>query len=555
MNKKRLPIGISDFKEMITEECYFIDKSLMIKDVVEGAKIILYPRPRRFGKTLNLSMLRYFYDNSEDNRVLFNGLKVEKEESVMKKQGKHPVIYITFKDVKANDYNAAMYLIKELILEEYKKHRYLLKSDILMPEDKVYYNLILGRESKNEVFMPSLKNLSEYLSKYHKANPVILIDEYDMPLQGAFTYRYYEEMVMFFRNLLSGCLKDNIYLEKAVLTGILRVAKESIFSGLNNLRVASLISEKSADKFGFLEKDVEETARYYEIEDKLDEIKSWYNGYNFGGVNIYNPWSILNYVDEKKLRPYWVNTSGNELIKDLLGKSDDSVKKSLNDLIEGIPVRKRVEDNIVYNDIDREEDVLWSFLLMSGYLRYDNLEKIGDFYYADLSIPNEEVKYLYRGEIISRWFAAKNTKHGLEKVLKSLTDGDLEEFVDMFTDFSESCFSYFDVTGEESEKFYHAFVLGMVVTLRDSYEIKSNRESGYGRYDVMLIPKDRGKRGIIFEFKRVNKKRETAETAMANAKKQVIEKNYEAELREAGVVKIVRIAAVFEGKSVEVEVF
>lgn len=553
---KRLPIGISDFRNLILENCYFVDKSLLIKDVVEGSKIILYPRPRRFGKTLNLSMLRYFYDNSQDNRALFNELNIEKEDDIMKKQGNHPVIYITFKDVKEMKLENCMEQIKTLIAGLYIDHNYLLKSINLEKEEVEIFEKIKGRKAGITEFQNSLKNLSKYLFQYHGVNPVILIDEYDMPLHGAFVYGYYDEMVLFIRNLLSGCLKDNTFLEKAVLTGILRVAKESIFSGLNNLDVNSLIYENSGDKFGFLEDEVIAMMKDYDEEDRIKEVKGWYNGYNFGGYTIYNPWSILSYVNKKMLMPYWVNTSGNEMIKDLLGKADESVKKDLNLLIEGKSVRKPVEDNIVYKDIDRNEDVLWSFLLMSGYLRYDNLEKVGDDYFADLNIPNDEVRYLYRGEIISRWFTTKNTKHGLEKVLKSLTEGDLKEFRYMFLDFSVSCFSYFDVSGEESEKFYHAFVLGMVVSLRDSYDIKSNRESGYGRYDVMMIPKDKSKRGIIFEFKKINKiEKETIETALDNAKKQVIEKNYEAELRSAGVENIVRIAAVFEGKNIEVEVF
>lgn len=552
---KRLPIGISDFRNLIIEECYFVDKSLLIKDVVDGSKIILYPRPRRFGKTLNLSMLRYFYDNSQDNRVLFKGLNIEKEDDIIKKQGKYPVVYITFKDVKEMTLENCMEQIKSLIAKVYIDNEYLLKNDSLNKQEKITFEEIMSKKASVVEFQNSFKNLSEYLSRYHGINPVILIDEYDIPLHGAFVYGYYDEMVLFIRNLLSGCLKDNTYLEKAVLTGILRVAKESIFSGLNNLDVNSLIYEMSGDKFGFLEEEVVEMMKDYDEEDRIKEVKDWYNGYNFGGYTIYNPWSILSYVNKKMLMPYWVNTSGNEMIKDLLARADEVVKKDMNLLIEGHCLRKKVDDNIVYKDIDRNEDVLWSFLLMSGYLRYDNLEKIGDHYFADLNIPNDEVRYLYRGEIISRWFTVKNTKHGLESVLKSLTEGDLTEFIDIFIDFVESCLSYFDVSAKESEKFYHAFVLGMVVSLKDVYEIKSNRESGYGRYDVMMIPADRNKRGIIFEFKKVNKRRENMTTAIENAKKQVIEKNYEKELRAAGVSDVVRIAAVFEGKNVEVEVF
>lgn len=552
---KKIPIGLSDFKEIIESKYFFIDKSLLIKDIDEGSKIILYPRPRRFGKTLNLSMLKYFYDIKENNRELFNGLNIEKEET-MKKQGKYPVIFITFKDVKALNKDTAMYLIKEIIAEEYNKHTYLLNSEVLTEKDKEYYKQILDTKNNEDVYMYSLKNLSEYLTRYYEEKTVILIDEYDMPLHSSYAYGYYEEMVMFIRNLLSGALKDNVNIEKAVLTGILRVAKESIFSGLNNLDVNSLIHKNSGDKFGFLEKEVEEIMKNYKIEEKINEVKNWYNGYNFGGFTIYNPWSILNYIDERKLRPYWVNTSGNELIKDLLGKADEYVKQDLNELIEGKSIRKKVEDNIVYSDIEKSEEVLWSFLLMSGYLRYDDYEKDGDFYYAKLRVPNEEVMYLYRADIISKWFSTKHTKYNLERVLKSLAKGNINEFRKLFIEFGMSCFSYFDVSGEEPEKFYHAFVLGMIVGLKEEYTIKSNRESGLGRYDIMLIPKNKKERGIIFEFKKVNKyAKETMEKAIESAKKQIIEKQYESEMKELEIENIIKIAVVFEGKNIEMEIF
>ena len=552
---KKIPIGLSDFKEIIESKYFFIDKSLLIKDIDEGSKIILYPRPRRFGKTLNLSMLKYFYDIKENNRELFNGLNIEKEET-MKKQGKYPVIFITFKDVKALNINNCMLKLKDEIRRMFNEHIYLLESDVLNESEKVMFNSILNGNADISKYENSLKNLSEYLTRYYEEKTVILIDEYDMPLHSSYAYGYYEEMVMFIRNLLSGALKDNVNIEKAVLTGILRVAKESIFSGLNNLDVNSLIHKNSGDKFGFLEKEVEEIMKNYKIEEKINEVKNWYNGYNFGGFTIYNPWSILNYIDERKLRPYWVNTSGNELIKDLLGKADEYVKQDLNELIEGKSIRKKVEDNIVYSDIEKSEEVLWSFLLMSGYLRYDDYEKDGDFYYAKLRVPNEEVMYLYRADIISKWFSTKHTKYNLERVLKSLAKGNINEFRKLFIEFGMSCFSYFDVSGEEPEKFYHAFVLGMIVGLKEEYTIKSNRESGLGRYDIMLIPKNKKERGIIFEFKKVNKyAKETMEKAIESAKKQIIEKQYESEMKELEIENIIKIAVVFEGKNIEMEIF
>ena len=552
---KRLPIGLSDFKTMIEENRYFIDKTLLIKEAAEGSEIILYPRPRRFGKTLNLSMIKYFYDIRENNRHLFNGLKIEEEESVMKKQGKHPVIYITFKDIKALNYNDCMLKIKEEIRRLYNEHIYLLKSEKLNENEKEFYNSILNETANVSKYENSFKNLIEYLYRYYESKVVLLIDEYDMTIQGAYSYGYYDELILFIKNLLSGGLKDNIYLEKAVLTGILRVAKESIFSGLNNIRVASIISEYSADKFGFTEEEVVDLMKYYGEEDNIEEVKSWYNGYNFGGNTIYNPWSILNYADEKILMPYWVNTSGNDMIRELFAHGNSDVKKDLEKLIAGESLNKRVDDNIVYGEIN-EENTLWSFLLMSGYLKYENLKVVNRIAYADLRIPNEEVIYLYENQIIENWFQKSRAKHGLERVLKNLTSGDIDEFRYMFMEFSMSSFSYFDVSGEEPESFYHAFVLGMMVGLRDEYIIKSNKESGMGRYDILLIPRDKSRRGIIFEFKKVNKfEKESMETAMEKAKKQIIDRKYESELKETGIKEIVRLAAVFEGKNVEIESF
>jgi len=554
---QKIPIGISDFRKLISENCYFVDKSLLIKDVENSGDIVLYPRPRRFGKTLNLSMLRYFYDNSADNSHLFNGLAITQEKEVMQKQGKHPVIFISFKDVKSSNYEHCMNAIYDLIIRLFNENHYILDNNFMTEVDRKYFERILSKTGSLSDYENSLKNLAEYLSKYHQSNPVILIDEYDMPIQASYAYNYYSQMIEFIRNLLSGCLKDNVYLEKAVLTGILRVAKESIFSGLNNLKVLSMLARISADKFGFTESEVGQCLADFELSCRFDEVKKWYDGYNFGrNVEIYNPWSILNFIDENEFKPYWVNTSGNELIKTLLQKSGDIVKQDLETLIADNSIAKTIEDNIVYADVDTSEEALWSFLLMSGYLRFDNLVFDENGYRADLRIPNKEVRYLFKNEIIRKWFSSISTHRNLTVILDNLIRGDLEIFKYSFIEFCQSSFSYFDVGGDEPEKFYHAFVLGLIVSLRDQYIIKSNRESGYGKYDVMLIPKNANGRGIIFEFKKVNKfKNEDIEAGLEAAKQQIISKKYADELKASGVTDIVNIAAVFDKKAVDVEVW
>jgi len=556
MIHKKLPIGVSDFKEIITRSYYFVDKSLLIKEVVDGAKVLLYPRPRRFGKTLNLSMLKYFYDNSADNASLFDDLLISKDPEVMAYQGKFPVIFLTFKDIKSNNLAHCMDSLFDLIAKLFQEHYHILKNDFMGDFDINFYNRILSKTGSLSDYENSLKYLSEYLYKYHKVNPVILIDEYDMPIQSAYINNYYEDLIIFIRNLLSGCLKDNVYLEKAVLTGILRVAKESIFSGLNNLKVCSMISKFSADKFGFTEEEVAQFLTAFDLAEKLPKVKEWYDGYNYSGIEIYNPWSILNYISEQEIRPYWVNTSGNELIKTLLLKASDLVKQDMEILVNEGCVKKQVEDNIVYADIDQNDDSLWNFLLMSGYLRYDNFVQEEEVWYADLKIPNREVKYLFESEVIKKWFSNMRGSLRLDSVLTNLTEGDLKLFKKMFIQFCQSSFSYFDVSGQESEKFYHAFVLGMIVSLRDQYTIKSNRESGYGRYDIMMIPKALNKRGIIFEFKKVDTfENEDFDTALLDAKKQINEKQYVEELRTLGVKNIACIAAVFDKKEVRVDIF
>jgi hypothetical protein len=557
MTEKNLPLGDSDFCRVITDNKYFIDKSMFIKDVVEGATVQLYPRPRRFGKTLNLSMLRYFYNKNGDNSSLFKDLLIAKEEKIMQKQGKHPVVFLTLKDVKYDTFERCMEDIYGVIIGAFKEHKQILQSDCVDELEINYFTKILTKTATFTDYANSLKYLSEYLSKFHKINPVILIDEYDTPIQAAYHYGYYEDLIIFMRNFLSGALKDNVFLEKAVLTGILRVSKESLFSGLNNILVCSILENESADKFGFTEAEVEKLVADFNNCVSVSEIKNWYDGYNFAGHEIYNPWSIIHCIYRKKLSNYWANTSDNGLIKELCQKSPETVKNDLEILIEYGSIKKPINDNIIFAEIENE-DVLWSFMLMCGYLRYDNLAEDEDdlTITADLSIPNKEIMSIFVRDVIKNWFKRPESTTELEHLANELACGDLENFKKAFIDFCTSSFSYHDVGGNEPEKFYHGFVLGLLVCLKDKYRITSNREAGLGRYDLMLEPNDKSMRGIIFEFKTVDTaQRQTFASVIEKAKKQIIEKKYTQELHTRGVKEVVHIIAVFKGKEVIIESF
>jgi hypothetical protein len=549
---KKIPIGISDFKRIIEDEYYYVDRSLFIKEIIDdGSTVLLIPRPRRFGKTLNMTMLKYFYEKStEDTKYLFNSLRVAGHKDIMEHHGKYPVIYITFKDIKDSNYEKCYEKIKELISQEYSKNKYLL--GCLEEEDRIYYNDIIFKRASEAEYETSLKNLSNFLYKYEGKRVVILIDEYDVPIQSGYLNDYYDNVIEFMRNFLSAALKDNEYIEKAVMTGILRIAKESIFSGLNNIEVYSILKESYSDSFGFLEADVEQILKYYNITAEIDEVKGWYNGYAFGDNVIYNPWSILNYAknSEEGLRPYWVNTSSNDLVRNVLTKGGEGVKKELEALIEDKELEKFINEDVVMNDINRSTENLWSFLLFSGYLKASNKELRRGRSYCSLKIPNLEVKYLYE-EIILSWFNDNISSEKLNIMLKALVNGDIKIFGKILKEFVLSSVSYFDTGGGESEKVYHALVLGMLVGLGEEYQVKSNGESGYGRYDVMIIPKDINKKGIIIEFKKVDEEdEEDLEKAVKAALKQIKEKDYKRELTDRGVTDIIEVGIAFQGKNV-----
>jgi len=588
---KKLPIGVSDFKKIIEKDYYYVDKTLLIKEVIDsGDTILLLPRPRRFGKTLNLSMLKYFYDccpvtwdpdsdsqppapisakepqtpgapgvpASSSYKYLFDSLAISGAgREYTDKMGKYPVILLSFKDIKDTDWESCLDNIKKLIQDEYARHYYLLESEKLLPYERDYFRGIIDLTGNKSDYANSLERLLIYLSRYYNKRAVILIDEYDAPVHAGYQYGYYDDIINFIRNFLGGGLKDtDQYLEKGVVTGIMRIAKESIFSGFNNPGVYTLLSEDFRDCFGFTEEEVKTMLEDFQVSHMYDQVQLWYNGYRFGGMVIYNPWSILNFLrsKEKELVPYWLNTSDNQIVEKLLTSGGKELKEELEQLIRGESIEKPIDENIILKNISHREDLLWSFLLMGGYLKQTDKRRdpaSGKFFYT-LSIPNEEVKTTYTA-VIDNYFSTMVENKQLEIMLKALIAGDIKLFEKMLKTIVLAVFSYHDFGGEP-EKVYHALVAGLLIWISNTHEIKSNRESGYGRYDIMIIPKDITQTGYVIEFKSVDKDdNETVESAIETALAQIEAKKYETELVERGIKHIKKLAIAFSGKEVFVK--
>ncbi|MBA2369462.1 MAG: AAA family ATPase [Candidatus Protochlamydia sp.] len=549
---KRLPIGISDFKEVIEDGYLYVDKTLLIEELVEkGTKVVLIPRLRRFGKTLNLSMLRYFFEKgTKDTCHLFKDLNIWKIEKYRAFQGQFPVIFLTLKDLKHASWDETLSSLQQLIGKEFERHFYLLEGEILTDIEKEDYRKIIRREDGKILLEKSLLLLSEWLYRYYNKRVVLLIDEYDSPAHAAFVGKYYDTLINFLRNWLSAGLKDNRFLERGVLTGILRIAKESIFSGLNNISTFTILNDTFSDKFGLLECEVKQLLADYALSEKLPEIRQWYNGYRIGScTNIYNPWSVLNCIANKGyLAPYWVNTSENALMKKLIAQGTDDFKVDIEQLIKGGIIEQEINDGIIFPELDQNPSAIWSLLLYCGYLTLDNTPSYGAP--CHLRIPNLEVAELYKSMILG-WFNQSIHKHKYNILLNSLTSGDIETFSQLFQEFMLSSVSVFDVPSEQSEKIYHGFILGMLVGLSDRYEVKSNRESGLGRYDVMLIPKNPNELGIIMEFKKIGRfEKTTLEAAVESALKQIEDRHYSQELIQRGIKSILYLGFAFEGKEV-----
>lgn len=541
-NTRPVPIGIDNFKKIIEDGYCYVDKTELIEDILtRGALVNLFPRPRRFGKTLTISMLENYFNikKKEENKDLFKGLKVENaSEKVKETRGKYPVISLNLKSVKANTWEEEFEALKLLLSKLYQANYEVY--EVLSNIEKEIYNRVLNIEASQKEYEYSLKNLSEYLHRYYKQPVVILIDEYDAPIETGFVNRFYDDIINFMRNFFGEALKTNDYLKLACMTGILRVSKESIFSGLNNPKIYSILDEAYSEYFGFLPKEVERLLEEYVVENK-EEVKKWYDGYSFAGTEIYNPWSILNVLDSKKIQPYWANTGGTALLEVMLKNAEGDVKKDLEDLMQGKTIEINLNENIVYSDITGSRDNIFNFMLMCGYVTVEKQERIGKRIIGILRIPNMEVEIAFE-TMVNRWFEQNNARKEITDFQQAILRNDKELVELILNQLMKKSISYF----ENVENFYHGFVLGLLVDMGEKYIVESNRESGYGRYDMKIEKKD-GSVGIILEFKTV-KEEEKMEEMAEKALEQIEEKEYYLDMGKRGVPKILKYGIAFNNK-------
>ena len=540
---RKIGIGVSDFKDIIEQEYFYVDKTKFIEEISEnGAIVQLITRPRRFGKTLNMSMLRYFYDISgkDANRKLFKNLYIENSATI-EEQGKYPVIFISFKDIKALTIEEMYSQVRTLISEIYDNYKFLREN--LDERDRVIFDKI-WTEDKSGNYFNSLKQLAKYLKEYYNQDVILLIDEYDTPMVSAYENGYYDEIKSFFTGLFGSALKENPALKKAVLTGIMRISKENIFSGLNNIRVNTILESDFSQYFGLTEKEVENSLVEYGLEARLDEVQKWYNGYIFGGVRVYNPFSITNFLDRKKIMPYWVNTSSNSLINKVLKEANSSIFEELSRLFQRETISKTIDIYSNFNELNSPEQI-WYLLTNSGYLT--PVEEI-DFGKYSIRIPNEEVHYFFERDFISHFLGSIDN---FDKTLEYLLSGDLEDFSYELESIMESNVSCFDFTSKSKESHYHVFILGMLLGLRRKYYIHSNREGGRGRYDLVVEPMDKSKNGLVIEFK-VARSKEELLSSSEEALKQIEEKNYTRELKMRGIKRVVLVGISFYQREFEV---
>lgn len=557
--KKVISIGIQGFSDLREQDCFFVDKTNFIKEWWENRDVVtLITRPRRFGKTLNMSMLDCFFSNKYANRAdLFEGLSIWQNETYRKLQGTYPVIFLSFAAVKAGNLEDAKTQIKQEIARLYWENRNLMKEDIFGEDEReLYYRTTVKMDDVTA--QDSLRNLSVWMERYYGKKVIILLDEYDTPMQEAYVQGYWDEFTSFVRSLFNASFKTNPYLERAIMTGITRVSKESIFSDLNNLRVVTTTSNLYADCFGFTEEEVFAALDEYGMGDKKDEVKQWYDGFTFGEHrDIYNPWSITNYLDEGRLYPYWASTSSNGLVSRLIRTASADVKEKMEDLLRGQTISVNFDEQIVYNQLDDNEEAIWSLLLAGGYLKVQNIDYRGitlEPWYT-LDITNIETLSMFM-TMFRGWF--KNKDANYNDFVKALLKGSLKEMNIYMNDVALATFSSFDTGKKPSEKsqperFYHGFVLGLLVELRDRYQIRSNRESGYGRYDVMLTPVTEVDDAIVIEFKvHEPDEEESLQDTVRGALEQITEKNYDAELLAQGISadRIRHYGFAFEGKKV-----
>lgn len=550
-------IGHQNFEQLLQGHNFYVDKTLFVKEWWENNDVVtLITRPRRFGKTLTMSMVEQFFSiEYADRGDLFEGMAVWEEEKYRKLQGSYPVISISFAKVKEKCFSDTRKKICQIITRLYNKYDFLLDSNCLNEKEKQYYGQI-SAEMEDYLASDSLNVLSDYLERYFGKKVIILLDEYDTPMQEAYVNGYWRELADFTRNLFNATFKSNPYLERAIMTGITRVGRESIFSDLNNLEVVTTTSEMYANCFGFTEEEVRTALTEYGLADRIEQVKEWYDGFAFGKhKSIYNPWSILNFLKEGKFASYWANTSSNSLIGDLIRRGSQDLKIIMEDLLEGKSFQCQIDEQIVFGELDNNESAIWSFLVAGGYLKVEGYELADGHGKYDLRLTNREVVLMFE-KMIKNWFAGSAMAYN--RFIKALLLGDVDAMNDYMNRITREIFSYFDLGKKpaesiEPERFYHGFVLGLMVELEDRYRITSNRESGFGRYDIMMEPRKSGLDAFIIEFKVCNpRKKMTLEEAVQSALQQIDEKQYETSLRNNGIEagRIRKYGFAFEGKNV-----
>ena len=551
--KLPLPVGISDYRVASTEY-YYVDKTLMIKDFLdERPQVALFTRPRRFGKTLNMDMLRTFFEKTdEDTSVYFRDKAIWKQGAKYQAyQGKYPVVFLSFKDVKCETWQETLQKLSEIIGSEFARHAELLTTEACNDVDKAYFRRVMERAAGDVELSGALLTLTRMLHEHHKIAPVIIIDEYDTPIQQGHNRDFYNQVILFMRNLFSGGLKDNSHLTFGFLTGILRVAKESIFSGLNNLSVYSIVDDSFSAYFGFTHEEIKQMAAYYGAGGKYDELCEWYDGYRFGESEIFNPWSVINYFQRKcRLQAYWVSTSSNDVIGEVLRKSSSELYEKLYALLRGETITTYIDTGVVYPQIGSDPSSVYSFLLVTGYLKLVSVvPPLGEGALCEVALPNQEIAFVYKKEILDKLSATipQSTSISIQKAIYS---GDAESLKKQMRQLLLQSVSSFDASHED---FYHGLLLGLCAMMDSRYYITSNRESGEGRFDIQLMPKADNLPGILIEVKWTNNAVNQALQELArSAIRQINEKHYETELRTHGVTQILKYGAAFSGKNVEI---
>ena len=554
IRKKQIAIGVEDFKRIIDKNGYFVDKTLMIQKLIESeAMVTLFTRPRRFGKTFNQFMIRRFFEDEitekgekVDNGYLFDGLAITKcDEEILSHQQQYPVIFLTLKSAKQPDFEMAYACLVDEICKEFERHSYVLAGEMPKRNRERFERIQLGKGSRDE-YAKALGFLSECLFKYHGKNTIILIDEYDVPLENAYFEGFYDKMIQFIRSLFESALKTNPYLEKSVITGCLRISKESIFTGLNNLKVDSVLRTEYGDSFGFTESEVEEMLAYYNLQEELTEVKRWYDGYLFNDIEIYNPWSIINFVYDRDRKitqfalPYWSNSSSNSIIREMVGEADADAKRDLETLINGGTIEKQVHEDITYGDIHQTQDNLWNFLFFTGYLKKmsERKDESGESLYLSMAIPNTEIKTIYKNSI-SYWFEQRMKETDRSPLVHALETGDCEAAENFISEQLFHTISYYDY----AENFYHGFMAGLLVNI-GGYLVRSNRESGNGRPDIVMTESKFRGRAMILELK-ISDTIKDMEKKCEEALTQIEEQQYESQLEEDCFQPILKYAICF----------